>query len=196
MATPVTARTPSLHPDNWISAAQTRLSDHGVESVRVEVLARDLGVSKGSFYWHFRDRGDLLEKLLACWEDRELDWLSVEDGAGAATRWARFVERTADPSRMKMEVALRAWARGDERVAGRLAAIERKKTRVIADVLRNVGFTRAAAESWSEVVLLICLGWLDRATRDRQFELASRGLDELLSDVILAASAAASASNT
>ena len=48
-----------------------RLAEHGVESVRVEVLARDLGVSKGSFYWHFRDRGELLEKLLARWEDGE-----------------------------------------------------------------------------------------------------------------------------
>ena len=42
-----------------------RLARHGIESVRVEVLARDLGVSKGSFYWHFRDRSELLEKLLA-----------------------------------------------------------------------------------------------------------------------------------
>jgi AcrR family transcriptional regulator len=195
MASPATARTTFLHPDDWIRAAQTRLSDQGLESVRVEVLARDLGVSKGSFYWHFRDRGELLDKLLARWEDRELDWLSVEDGVGAATRWARFVERTADPDRMRIEVALRAWARADERVAARLAAIEKRKTRVIAEVLRNVGFTSAAAESWSEVVLLICLGWLDRATRDHQFELAGRGLGELLSEVILAASARASASN-
>jgi AcrR family transcriptional regulator len=189
MASPATARTLSLDPDDWIRAAQIRLSEHGVESVRVEVLARDLGVSKGSFYWHFRDRGELLEKLLARWEDGELDWLNVDDGAGAAARWARFVERTADPERMHMEAALRAWARGEERVATRVAAIEKRKVRLIADVLRHVGFSGAAAESWSEVVLLICLGWLDRATRDKQFQLASRGLGEMLSEFILAASA-------
>jgi len=188
MASPATARIGSLHPADWIRAAQTRLSDQGIESVRVEVLARDLGVSKGSFYWHFRDRGELLEQILTRWEAGELEWLNAEEGTGAAARWARFVERTASPERMRMEVAMRAWARGDERVAGRVAATEERKARLIADVLRDVGFTQSAADSWSEVVLLICLGWLDRVTRDRQFQVAGRSLGEMLSEFILAAS--------
>jgi AcrR family transcriptional regulator len=189
MASSAPARIIALQPDDWIRAAQARLAGHGVESVRVEVLARDLGVSKGSFYWHFRDRSDLLEKLLARWEDGELEWLNAGERASAATRWAKFIERTSDPGRMRIEVALRAWARGDERVATRVAAIEKRKTRLIADVLRDVGFTQAAADSGSEVVLLICLGWLDRATRDHQPQVAGTGLSQLLSDYILAASA-------
>jgi len=171
-----------------------RLARHGIESVRVEVLARDLGVSKGSFYWHFRDRSELLEKLLARWEDGELQWLNAEDGAGAAMRWAKFVERAADPERMRVEISMRAWARGDERVAARVAAIEARKARLIADVLRDVGFTQAAADSASEVVLLICLGWLDRATPDRHSQPANGSLADLLSDFILAASARSAAS--
>jgi AcrR family transcriptional regulator len=188
MASHAPARIGSLHPGDWIRAAEIRLAGKGIESVRVEVLARDLGVSKGSFYWHFRDRSELLEKLLARWEDGELQWLNAGDRAAAAARWANFVERTADPKRMRMEIALRAWARGDEHVAARVAAIETRKARLIADVLRDVGFTETAAESGSEVVLLICLGWLDRATRDRQTQPAGSGLSELLSDFILAAS--------
>lgn len=166
-----------------------RLAGHGIESVRVEVLARDLGVSKGSFYWHFRDRNDLLEKLLARWEDGELEWLNAEAGAAAATQWANFIERTSEPEHMRLEIALRAWARGDECVATRVAAIEQRKARLIADVLRNIGFTQSAADSGAEVVSLICLGWLDRTTRDNQLQLARTGLGELLSDFILAASA-------
>jgi len=189
MASTAPARSPSLHPDDWLRAAQNRLSEHGIESVRIEVLARDLGVSKGSFYWHFRDRGELLDRLLAQWEDAETDWLNADGGAGAATRWAKFIARTADPERMRLEVALRAWARGDERVAARIAAVEKRKSRLIADVMCEIGFAEAAAGSWSELVLLISLGWLDRATRDRQFELAGRSLGELLSEFILAASA-------
>jgi AcrR family transcriptional regulator len=189
MASTAPARSPSLHPEDWLRAAQNRLSEHGIESVRVEVLARDLGVSKGSFYWHFRDRGELLDRLLTRWEDAETDWLNADGGAGAATRWAKFIARTADPERMRLEVALRAWARSDERIATRIAAVEKRKSRLIADVLREIGFAEAAAGSWSELVLLICLGWLDRATRDRQFELAGRSLGELLSEFILAATA-------
>jgi AcrR family transcriptional regulator len=195
MASPAPARIVALQPDDWIRAAQARLAGHGVESVRVEVVARDLGVSKGSFYWHFRDRSELLEKLLARWEDGELEWLNAGDKAGAATRWAKFIERTSNPGRMRTEVALRAWARGDARVATRVAAIEKRKARLIADVLRDVGFTQSAADSGSEVVLLICLGWLDRATRDQQLQVASTGLSELLSDFILAASARSPASD-
>jgi AcrR family transcriptional regulator len=157
--------------------------------VRIEVLARDLGVSKGSFYWHFRDRNDLLEKLLVHWEDGELDWLNAAAEAGAAMRWANFIEKTSDPAGMRLEVALRAWARRDERVAARVAALEKRKARLIADVLREIGFTQSAADSGSELVLLICLGWLDRGTRDRQGQLVSSSLSELLSDFLLSASA-------
>src|SRR6202451_414830 len=110
MASPATARVGSLHPDDWIRAAEIHLSNHGIESVRVELLARDLGVSKGSFYWHFRDRGELLEKLLTRWEDAEIDWLTAEAAAGAATRWASFVARAVAADRMRLEVSLRAWA--------------------------------------------------------------------------------------
>ncbi|MGH9717988.1 MAG: TetR/AcrR family transcriptional regulator [Candidatus Acidiferrales bacterium] len=163
--------------------------------MRIEVLARDLGVSKGSFYWHFRDRGELLERMLERWEHEELKWTDAEDNTGPATRWARIVAKTADPERIRSEVALRGWARCDSHVAARVAAVERKKAVLIARVLRDVGFTLSAADAWSEIVLMVCLGWLDRATRDRAFLAASRGLGEFLSDVILAASSGASPLN-
>src|SRR6202044_2935550 len=110
MATATALKSSPLQPDDWIRAAFARLSNEGIESLRIEVLARDLGVSKGSFYWHFRDRNDLLEKLLVRWEDGELDWLKAAAEASAAMQWANFIERTSDPERMRMEVALRAWA--------------------------------------------------------------------------------------
>lgn len=159
----------------------------------MEVLARDLGVSKGSFYWHFKDRGELLDRMLSRWESEELAWIVAEGGATPPARWAEIVAKTADPDRIRSEVALRAWARRDSRVAMRVAAIERKKAALIADVLHEVGFAPSTADAWSEIVLMVCLGWLDRATRDRAFFAASRGLGEFLSEVILAASAGSSA---
>ena len=180
---------PSRQAADWLSAAAARFAEQGIEAVRVELLARDLNVSKGSFYWHFRDRGELLEKLLDDWERSELLWFETEDAlVGAASRWARYIERAADPQRVRMEVALRAWARRDERVAHRLAAVERKQTGCIATVLREVGFPRRSADMWSEIVHMVCLGWSDRALRDREFYVASRSLGEFLSEVLLAAS--------
>jgi AcrR family transcriptional regulator len=192
MASSASSRAASLHPSDWLIAAFSRFSDQGIESVRVEVLARDLGVSKGSFYWHFRDRGDLLDRMLSRWERDELAWIDADDSARPAARWAQIVANAADPERIRREVALRGWARRDSRVAIRVAAIERKKAARIASVLREVGFTPSAADAWSEIVLMVCLGWLDRATRDRAFHAASSGLGEFLSAVILAASAGSS----
>lgn len=193
MASPVPSRSAALHQSDWLAAAFSRFADQGVEAVRVEVLARDLGVSKGSFYWHFKDRGELLHRMLERWETDELAWIGRESGVAPAARWAQIVAKATDPGRIRSEVALRAWARRDSRVASRVAAVERKKGALIATVLREVGFVPTTADSWSEIVLMVCLGWLDRATRDKAFYAASRGLGEFLSDVLLAASAGSSA---
>lgn len=193
MASPSPIRVPSLQPDDWIRAGFARLSAQGVESVRVEILARDLGATKGSFYWHFKDREDLLSRMLLQWEEEEMRWLEEarEINSGAAARWALFVERSSSSDRVRLEVSFRAWARRDEHVSSRIAAIEAKRRAYIVSVLRDVGFTPSSAERWSEVALLVYLGWMDRATRDAGFRLTGRGLGEFLSDLILAASAPA-----
>ncbi len=191
MASASPARPSPLQPDDWIRAAFARLTAQGIETVRVELLARDLGASKGSFYWHFHDREDLLAQMLNRWESDETEWLDASPDADsrAAVRWARFVERSADYDRARLEAALRDWARRDDRIASRITVIERKRGAHIGSVLRDVGFAPAAADSWAEVALLVHLGWVDRATRDPGFRLAGPTLGEFLSDLILAASA-------
>jgi len=189
MASTAPARLPHLQPSDWIRAGFARLAQEGIHSMSVEALSRDLGVSKGSFYWHFQDREDLLGKMMSQWEQEETEWLSAEvDRGSAATRWAKFVEHTAQPQRVRVEVAIRAWARRDERVAVIVTSMEKKKTAVIAQILREIGFAPVAAESWSEVVLLVCLGWVDRAARDGEFQSAGRALSDFLSEMLLAAS--------
>ena len=68
-AAPETAR-PSLTPETWIDAATAVLVDQGIDHVRVAVLAGELNVTRGSFYWHFRDREDLLRRVLQAWSER------------------------------------------------------------------------------------------------------------------------------
>jgi AcrR family transcriptional regulator len=190
-AAPAPLKSAPLQPLDWICAASARLSQEGIEAVRVEVLARDLGVSKGSFYWHFRDREDLLNSVLARWEGEETAWRDEAAGGdkSAAARWATLVEHSTDARRCRLEVALGAWARRDDRLAVRVAAIEKARREFIADVLEDVGFAPRAADSWADLAQLVCLGWLDRSTRDVEFRLAGRSLGEFLSELVLAASA-------
>ena len=182
-------KTSPLQPEDWIRAAFARLASEGIEAVRVELLDRDLGVSKGSFYWHFQDREELLGRMFDRWEKEEIDWLDeTVITPKAAARWARFVHHCTDQQLARLESAMRTWARRDERVAARIAAIEKKRTAHIASVLRAIGFAPAPAESWAEITLLVYLGWLDRVTRDLNFQNSGRTLDEFFSDLILAAS--------
>jgi AcrR family transcriptional regulator len=60
----------TLTPERWIEEATEVLVDRGIDSVRVDVLAQQLQVTRGSFYWHFRDREDLLRRVLQAWRDQ------------------------------------------------------------------------------------------------------------------------------
>jgi AcrR family transcriptional regulator len=189
MASATALKTSPLQPDDWIRAAFARLAGEGIDAVRIELLARDLGVSKGSFYWHFQDREELLAKMFERWEKDENEWLDeTVITPNAAARWARFVHHCTDLQLARLESAMRTWSRRDDRIAARISMIEKKRTAHIASVLRAIGFVAPAAESWAEMTLLVYLGWLDRATRDLEFQVSGRTLDEFFSDLILAAS--------
>ena len=57
-----------LNRQDWIGAALREINEHGIGGVSVEPLARSLGATKGSFYWHFRDREELVTEALSHWE--------------------------------------------------------------------------------------------------------------------------------
>jgi AcrR family transcriptional regulator len=64
---------PQLTQADWVRAATDVLVHHSVEAVRIELLARQLGVTRGSFYWHFMDRPDLLLCILKQWQDEQTE---------------------------------------------------------------------------------------------------------------------------
>src|SRR5689334_25262610 len=121
MAAPV--RTPR---EDWVAAALAALASGGPAAVRVESLAQSLGVSKGGFYWHFKDRAALLEDVLASWEERMVDEVITQvdrtqvDGtdADARTRLRRLFDLAASRADyLGVELAVRDWARREPDVA-------------------------------------------------------------------------------
>lgn len=180
-----------LQEDDWVRAGLEKLALAGIEAVRVEVLARDLGVSKGSFYWHFADRSELLEAMLARWRERETGWVALESEKeiSGAERWGRLLEHLAAPEAARLDVAMLDWARGDARVAAQVDGVDEKRAEYIAQILSDIGFTSASAKEWSEMALLVYLGWANRATRDASFRNSNANLGHRLSQLVLAASA-------
>src|SRR5215831_5066389 len=122
--------------EDWLRAARLALLHRGPDGVRVEPLARALGVTKGSFYWHFKDRGELMEALLREWEEETrllTDALQTLDPLGALPavleelgRRNRSSERGDSPS----DAAIFAWAALDRRVAKRVHRSERERMRL------------------------------------------------------------------
>jgi AcrR family transcriptional regulator len=154
-----------LTREDWIAAAVSALRRGGVDGVRVDVIAKELGVSRGSFYWHFADRGELLETILSRWEE-ETPWLI--SGAGAATsprqRALRFFE-LANASPYPPDREIFAWARRDTGVAKRVEAVEAKRVAFFEKVLRDAGVRGQRAKRLGEILYLATLGWLERRWR-------------------------------
>jgi AcrR family transcriptional regulator len=125
-------RTGEVRSERWIEAGFKEIARAGVEGVRVEVLAKNLGVTKGGFYRRFRDRAALLEAMLQHWSAGRIAAIERHtslDGATARERLkaliALYSERM-NTEGMAVELAIRQWARSDELAANAVASVMRR----------------------------------------------------------------------
>jgi AcrR family transcriptional regulator len=126
-----TVKTPA---SAWIDAALAALGDGGPDAVRVEVLAARLGVSKGGFYWHFADRGALLEQALDTWERTVVENVIAQiegEPSGARDKLRQLFELAFASAESRTglgaELAIRDWARRDPKVAERVRGIDERR---------------------------------------------------------------------
>lgn len=183
-----------LGREDWIQAGLDVLSLAGIESVRVETIAKRLRISKGSFYWHFKNREDLLDAMLSSWEARQSDWQASDEvgGLNPAESWAGLLEILSRPEYGRLDLAISSWAREDEMARRRVGEVEKRRLAHLTRIFREIGFPSRQAEQWAAVILLAYVGWTDRATRDPAFLHSGPDLPTVLSRIILAASALAS----
>lgn len=146
-------------PTEWIRAARRVLESRSIDSVRVEVLAKEMGVTKGSFYWHFKDREDLLRRMLSVWRDEATEQIIfrfenrglsarelIRDLLTLPFRGASAKEAAAT------ELAIRAWARRDDAARSVLDEVDAKRLTYISQCFRALGF--GASESRSRAFAL------------------------------------------
>ena len=184
------ATSPRRTREHWIRAALEVLRDEGVERVRVEPLALKLGVTKGSFYWHFENREALIEAALDTW---------VADGTEAAIRtvsateespkaklralWALVHDKSLGD--MRTEVAIRDLGQRDAAVQARVQQVDERRMEFLRSLFRGMGLTAAQAEVRSLLVYSLLIGdhfiaaQHGRMSRTKVLSLA---LDDLLRD--------------
>jgi AcrR family transcriptional regulator len=97
--------------------------------VRVEPLARALGVTRGGFYWHFADRRALLDAVLDTWERSTTEEVAeyLESKGGDAHAKLRRLFTLTSPGVVRTDLAVRDWARRDNTVAERLRRIDNRR---------------------------------------------------------------------
>jgi AcrR family transcriptional regulator len=136
MAAPT--RTPR---SDWIEHGLKALAAGGPDAVRIESLARALGVTRGGFYWHFRDRRALLEEMLDTWERRSIDEVieRVErEGGDAMVKAQRAGALTFSRRLLPIDLAVRDWARRDKAVAKRLRRVDNRRMDYLRSQLASV----------------------------------------------------------
>ena len=152
-----------LSAQDWTNAALRALADGGVAAVRVDVLARRLGVTRGSFYWHFADRDALLQAALEQWE-RTVTAQVIERMETVASPLARFerLVRVAFGAEAVpgLQPAIMAHA-SHPIVEPVLRRVTARRIDFIAEIYQDLGLTPAAARRRAIICYATYLGWLD-----------------------------------
>lgn len=146
-----TART---RRDRWVDEGLALLVDGGPDAVRVEVLAKRIGVTKGGFYGYFSDRQALLEAMLDRWRKDSIDDVlaAVEEAGGEPTSQAVLAGRlTFGDKILPVDMAVREWARRDPNVAERLRDVDNRRM----DLLRSALAGRCADDEELEARCLM-----------------------------------------
>jgi AcrR family transcriptional regulator len=142
----------ALTPERWIEAATEVLVNQGIDSVRVDVLAQQLQVTRGSFYWHFRDREDLLRRVLQAWREQATELLTARLESAHPDPREQLRDVISLPIRgraaqraARIELAIRAWARRDDTARQAVDEADGARIAYIAQLFSALGFGVAEA---------------------------------------------------
>lgn len=136
-----------LTREDWIAAAMDALIKKSIDGVRVEVLAEQLGITKGSFYSHFANRQELLDAVLESWQSTATTNVIARLDSGVKDAGLRLRAlyrlshlKTADTPGGPLELAIRAWARRDQAVRKVLQGVDKARTHYIARLFEQIGY--------------------------------------------------------
>ena len=150
-----------LSRDDWIRAALLALADGGTAAVAVEPLAARLGATKGSFYWHFRDRQELIEAALATWEREDTDAIiaELETVADPVERLRRGLQMSMELEEDEHPDVRLLPSASDPLVAPVVARVQQKRLDYVARCFREMGFPPAESRRRARLTYSLYVGW-------------------------------------
>jgi AcrR family transcriptional regulator len=150
-----------LEKTDWLDFALAELAEKGHETLKAQTLAAGLGVTRGSFYWHFEDLVAFKRDLIAHWTDRttqELVRAVVREGEAEAQLIGMMTR--AFRSGAATERAVRAWAVSDDHVAELVAAVDWRRVRFAEQLLESLGVPQGAVGPRARMLYWAAVGRL------------------------------------
>jgi AcrR family transcriptional regulator len=148
--------------DRWIDEGLRALAAGGPDAVRVEALAKALGVTKGGFYGYFADRDALLEAMLDAWERESVDevFARVNEKGGDPAARARLAGALTFSSErlLPIDLAVRDWARRDEAVAERLRRVDNRRMGLLREMIGAFCADPDEVEARSLIAFCVAIG--------------------------------------
>src|SRR4051794_22786325 len=162
---------PRLGRHDWIEAARGALIDGGIAAVRVERLALAMGVTIGSFYWHFSKRADLLDALLEDWRITNTTAMSaaaMNDASPTGDRFNSFLNVWVDESSYSpaYDSAVRDWARSSAKVFETVRAVDLQRIALLRRIFRDLGYDDDRAEVRARITYFHQVGFYALGLRD------------------------------
>jgi AcrR family transcriptional regulator len=169
----------------WLEKALQTLGKGGVAAITVEGMAKLLGINKSGFYWHFKNRDDLLRQLLNYWTHEVTEVITDNPDLFKLEPKARLIkiaEMILDFELTRYEIAIRQWALHDELAARAAKKVNRVRLDFVSNTLSELGFKGADLDM--RTMLFVCYQSLEspmfpEISRKRRRELIHKRIDLL-----------------
>ena len=150
-----------LSREDWIRGALDLLAMNGIESVKIVPLAERLGVTSGSFYWHFKNRQALRDALLEHWV-REMTDAAIEaarkfEGPPLERIW-QLMNQVMSTGMARFDLAIWHWAQSDPAVQAVFQETLQKRFAFAAWMFTQAGFSAPQAEARSRLMVVYMMG--------------------------------------
>src|SRR5262249_50676908 len=151
--------TERLTAQDWIDFALTTLAREGFEALKADVLARKLGVSRGSFYWHFSDLGAFHARVIEHWKQTTTEAIiaDLERYDPGEERLETLVRRGFGHD-AGLEIRMRSWADTNTEAARVLSDIDRRRREYIEEMLVEAGVAPSLAATRAQILYWTYLG--------------------------------------
>jgi len=149
-----------LSAQDWLEQGLKTLATRGFSALKAESLAREMGVSRGSFYWHFADIGAYHAAVLKQWREVAAEAIiaNVERAAGDEEPLAVLLRRVFG-EKLSLERAVRSWATSDAAARNAVLAIDRRRIEYVEGLIRAGGVAPDIAQVRAQILYWAFLGY-------------------------------------